>query len=137
MRQMFKSEQILSGTGRLTTTATTTVDEFGIPLVPNGMSSIYPVAVRLGWDPLCILREMKSMIGSIGLANGFIRDNPHGIENCSIVPTTINEMLCTAHQRVLRVFKVWPRETDASFRDLRVPGVRGVARWRGCSPRHP
>jgi alpha-L-fucosidase 2 len=90
---------------------------------PNGMSSIYPVAVRLGWDPLCILREMKSMIESIGLANGFIRDNPHGIENCSIVPATINEMLCTAHQRVLRVFKVWPRETDASFRDLRVPGA--------------
>ena len=90
---------------------------------PNGMSSIYPAAVRLGWDPLCILREMKSMIGSIGLANGFIRDNPHGIENCSIVPATINEMLCTAHQRVLRVFKVWPRETDASFRDLRVPGA--------------
>jgi len=79
--------------------------------------------VRLGWDPFCILREMKTMIGSIGLANGFIRDNPHGIENCSIVPATINEMLCTAHQRVLRVFNVWPREADASFRDLRVPGA--------------
>ncbi|MEI6788428.1 MAG: hypothetical protein WCL49_08120 [bacterium] len=41
------------------------------------MSSIYPVAVRLGWEPLCILR----------------------------------------------VFKVWPRENDAIFRDLRVPGA--------------
>ena len=89
----------------------------------NGMSSMYPAAVRLGWDPLCILREMRSMIESIGLPNGFTRDNPHGIENCSIVPATINEMLCTAHQRVLRVFKVWPRENDASFRDLRVHGA--------------
>ncbi|MDD5707084.1 MAG: hypothetical protein PHR35_14265 [Kiritimatiellae bacterium] len=89
----------------------------------NGMSSIYPAAVRIGWDPQSILRELRTMIEAIGLPNGYIRNNPHGIENCSIVPATLNEMLCMGHERVLRVFRVWPWQQDARFRNLRVPGA--------------
>lgn len=89
----------------------------------NGMSSFYPAAVRVGLDPELILREMKAMIEALGLPNGFTRNNPHGIENCSVVPSAINEMLCMGHQRVLRFFPVWPKLDDAAFRDLRVPGA--------------
>jgi len=55
--------------------------------------------------------------------NGFQRNNPHGVENCSTVPNTINEMLCTGHQGVVRLFPVWQREQDASFYNLRVEGA--------------
>ena len=51
------------------------------------------------------------------------RDNPHGIENWSTVPNTINEMLCMGHQDLVRVFPVWPRDKDASFHQIRVEGA--------------
>ena len=49
--------------------------------------------------------------------NGFQQGNPHGIENCSTTPNTINEMLCMSHvpagaapgTQALRVFPAWPR----------------------------
>jgi hypothetical protein len=85
----------------------------------NGMNSFYPAAVRVGYDPEIILKEMKGMIEAIGGANGFTRNNKHGVENCSIVPNTINEMLCMGHGHVLRVFPVWPKEKDARFWNLR------------------
>jgi len=89
----------------------------------NGMNSFFPAAVRVGYDPGTILPQLRSMIETIGSSNGFIRNNPHGIENCSIVPNTINMMLCTAHQNVLRLFAVWPKDKDARFADLRVWGA--------------
>ena len=46
-----------------------------------------------------------------------------GIENCSGVPATINEMLLQGHAGVLRVFPVWPRERPARFGRLRAPGA--------------
>jgi hypothetical protein len=55
--------------------------------------------------------------------NGFQLDNPHGIENLSTVPNTINEMLCSGHQGVLRLFPVWNRGHDASFHQIRVEGA--------------
>ena len=50
-------------------------------------------------------------------------NNPHGIENYSTVPNTINQMLCMGHQNVLRVFPVWPRNLDAHFTKLRIEGA--------------
>lgn len=89
----------------------------------NGMNSFYPAAVRVGYDPKVILAKLREMILTKCGPNGFIRNNPHGIENCSIVPNTINEMLCMSHKGVLRLFSVWPREKDARFRNLRAWGA--------------
>ena len=89
----------------------------------NGMNSFYPAAVRVGYDPKVILAKLREMVATRGAPNGFIKRNPHGIENCSIVPNTINEMLCMGHQGVLRLFPVWPRDTDARFADLRARGA--------------
>ncbi|MEI8372755.1 MAG: hypothetical protein WCJ35_07965 [Planctomycetota bacterium] len=89
----------------------------------NGMSSIYAAAARVGYDPEIILKEMRGMIEKVGDVNGFTRDNVHGVENCSIVPNAINEMLCMGHGHVLRVFPVWPKNKDASFRSIRAWGA--------------
>jgi len=89
----------------------------------NGMNSFFPAAVRVGYDPNTILAKLGEMIRKVGQANGFTRRNPHGIENCSIVPNTINEMLCMGHQNVLRVFEIWPKNIDARFTNLRTVGA--------------
>ena len=89
----------------------------------NGMSSIYPAAVRVGYDPALILKELREMIQAKGGTNGFTTGIVEGIENCSIVPNTINEMLCMGHNGVLRLFPVWPKSNDARFANLRTWGA--------------
>ena len=89
----------------------------------NGMNSFYPAAVRVGYDPKVILAKLREMIKTRSQPNGFMKGNPHGIENCSIVPNTIDEMLCMGHRGVLRVFAVWPREMDARFGQIRAVGA--------------
>jgi len=89
----------------------------------NGMNSFYAAAVRVGYDPKIILDKMRFMIENHTYSNGFIKGNPHGIENCSIAPCAINEMLCMGHQKALRVFGVWPKDRDARFGNLRAEGA--------------
>jgi len=50
-------------------------------------------------------------------------NNPHGMESCTPSIVTINMMLCTGHQNVLRVFNAWPKELGAGFENLRVSGA--------------
>ncbi|MCE5325706.1 MAG: hypothetical protein LLG01_04775 [Planctomycetaceae bacterium] len=89
----------------------------------NGKNSIYAAAARVGYDANIILREMRKMLADIGLPNGMIRGNPHGMENQSIVPNAIQEMLLQSHEGVLRFFPCWPREMDAAFGSLRCRGA--------------
>jgi hypothetical protein len=85
----------------------------------NGMNSFYPAAVRVGYDPEIILKELRAMIESKGGTNGLTNGIVESVENCSIVPATLNEMLCMGQGHVLRVFPVWPQAKDASFLNLR------------------
>ncbi len=89
----------------------------------NGMNSFYPAAVRVGYDPNTILDKLREMIKTRCQPNGFMKGNPHGVENCSIVPNTIDEMLCMGHGGVLRLFPVWPRDVSARFGSLRAYGA--------------
>ena len=84
----------------------------------NGSNSFFPAAVRVGWDPNAILTKLAEYAEHT-YPNGFQKGNPHGIENCSTVPNTINEMLCMSHGHVLRVFGVWPKDRDARFYHIR------------------
>ena len=88
----------------------------------NGSNSFFPAAVRVGYNADTILARLKDY-SLHTYANGFQLNNPHGIENCSTVPNTINEMLCMSNQNVLRVFEVWPKEKDASFTNIRSEGA--------------
>ena len=88
----------------------------------NGSNSFYPAAVRVGYSADTILTKLHAYALHT-YPNGFQRGNPHGIENFSTTPNTINEMLCMGHQNVIRLFPVWPRHLDASFRKIRVEGA--------------
>ncbi|MBO9593933.1 MAG: hypothetical protein J7599_13580 [Niabella sp.] len=88
----------------------------------NGSNSFFPAAVRVGCNADTILKELR-VYSLHTYPNGFQLNNPHGIENCSTVPNTINEMLCMGHQGILRVFAVWPRNQDAAFTNIRSEGA--------------
>ena len=88
----------------------------------NGSNSFFAAAVRVGYNPDSILKELR-IFSEDTYANGFRQGNPHGIENLSTVPNAINEMLCMGHSEVIRLFPVWPRERDASFTNLRCHGA--------------
>jgi len=100
----------------------------------NGSNSFFPAAVRVGYDPEVILERLGAYVANT-YPNGFQLGNPHGIENFSTTPNTINKMLCMGHVPVgtapgtqaLRVFPVWPRERDARFRFIRTWGAFLVA----------
>ncbi|MDA1044082.1 MAG: hypothetical protein O3C57_02540, partial [Verrucomicrobia bacterium] len=87
----------------------------------NGTNSMYPAAVRVGYDAATILRNLQNLF----FANSARTDSgiPRSLEEGSTVPNTINEMLCMSHRQVLRVFAVWPKEKDARFWDLRAEGA--------------
>lgn len=88
----------------------------------NGSNSFFPAAVRIGYDPENILQELHAY--SVNTKpNGFQKGNPHGIENLSTVPNTINEMLCMGHNGVIRLFPGWPKERDAAFATIRCWGA--------------
>jgi len=82
----------------------------------NGLNSMYPAAVRAGYDPEKLLERLGT--GQGRMANGF-----QGSIESSTLPNTVHEMLCMSHRQVLRVFPVWPRNKDARFWTLRAEGA--------------
>lgn len=88
----------------------------------NGTNSFFPAAVRSGYPADSILLHLHEY-SLHTYPNGFQYGNPHGTENWSTVPNTINEMLCMGHQGLVRLFPVWPRNLDASFHQIRVEGA--------------
>ncbi len=107
---------------KLLEVAHNTIDIMGRWIDFNGSNSFFPAAVRVGYDPNVILQKLGDYSENT-YPNGFQKDNPHGIENCSTVPNTINEMLCTGHNGMLRVFAAWPRDRDARFHNIRTWGA--------------
>ena len=84
----------------------------------------FVAAVRVGFDPETIIQELRDKLAAHGLPNGFLDNNPHGIEILSTVPNTLQEMMLLSHEGVLRFFRVWPRQTlkNARFFGLRAWG---------------
>ncbi len=56
-------------------------------------------------------------------AQGRMANEFQGSIESSTLPNTLNEMLCTSHRQVLRVFPVWPKKRDAQFWQLRAEGA--------------
>ena len=123
IQHIYPAGQIgLASEPELLEVALNTLEDMGRWKDFNGTNSFFPAAVRLGYDAETILLHLHQYsVETYG--NGFKRDNPHGIENLSTVPNTINEMLCMGHQDIVRIFPVWPRTKDAMFRDIRVEGA--------------
>lgn len=102
--------------------ARNTLDEMHRWLDFNGSNSFFPAAVRVGYDPDSILVYLNRYSRHT-YPNGYQLGNPHGIENWSTVPNTINQMMCLGHQNIIRVFSVWPKDKDARFYRLRTEGA--------------
>ncbi|MEX6688826.1 hypothetical protein QTN47_15065 [Danxiaibacter flavus] len=112
----------LNSDSSLLQTARNTIDEMQRWLDMNGSNSFFPAAVRVGYNADTILQKLREY-SLHTYPNGFQLNNPHGIENCSTVPNTINEMLCMSHQNTIRVFEVWPKTKDAAFEKIRCDGA--------------
>ncbi|MFT3704506.1 MAG: hypothetical protein QM802_19215 [Agriterribacter sp.] len=102
--------------------AKNTISEMSRWLDMNGSNSFFPAAVRVGYNANTILYQLNKYVKHT-YPNGFQLNNPHGIENCSTVPNTINEMLCMSAGGVIRLFAVWPNNKNASFNTLRAEGA--------------
>lgn len=88
----------------------------------NGCNSFYPAAVRVGYDPEEILKRLRHWVDTAS-PNGMRADNPHGMEQFSVVPNTLQEMLLQSYDGTLRFFPNWPRTLDARFGSLRARGA--------------
>ena len=123
IQHIFPAGQIgLASDPELLQVARNTVDVMRRWLDFNGTNSFFPAAVRVGYPADSILVHLRQYAQHT-YPNGFQYGNPHGPENWSTVPCTINEMLCMGHQGIVRLFPVWPRTCDASFRQIRVEGA--------------
>ena len=67
---------------------------------------------------------MRDMILNRGIPNGFLKENPHGIERLNTIPDAIQEMMLQSCEGIIRIFPVWPRaeHPNASFRNFRAWG---------------
>jgi hypothetical protein len=89
----------------------------------NTTMSFYPGMARAGYDPEAILKGLSDLIKEAGYPNFVIDRYGGGIETCSTVTATINEMLLQSHQGVIRIFADWPANRDARFDNLRAHGA--------------
>lgn len=89
----------------------------------NGMSSFYTAAAHAGYDPGTIMDQMTNMVDHWGWANGFYSANGGWMENESVVPNAIQEMLLQSYEGVIRFFPCWPAGLDARFGNLRAYGA--------------
>jgi hypothetical protein len=123
IQHIYPAGQIgLDSDPKLREIAKNTIDAKQRWLDSNGSNSFFPAAVRIGYDPKIIMQQLRRYSTNT-CPNGFQLNNPHGIENFSTVPNTINEMLCMGHKNVVRIFPVWDRTQDASFYQIRVEGA--------------
>lgn len=89
----------------------------------NGFAVIFPAAVRVGYDPEVILEYLRKQCIENSYPNLFIFFGGGGIECCSAVPSSLNEMLLQSHEGMIRLFPVWPNNRNARFKNLRAVGA--------------
>jgi len=89
----------------------------------NGFPTFYTAAARVGHDPHEILEQLRERVEDDIFPNLLIFQGGGGIETCGGITGAINEMLLQSHERVIRLFPVWPTERDARFTTLRAVGA--------------
>jgi len=92
----------------------------------NGDTSFFPAAAYLGYHPEVIYAKLHEFVATQYRPNG-MRNNKHGMEKVATIPNTVNMMLCSVHQDVMRLFPAWPKTVDARFANLRQFGAFLVA----------
>lgn len=112
----------LDSKAELLTVARNTIDEMQRWQDMNTSNSFFAAAIRVGYDSAVILQELhKYALHSY--PNGFQLNNPHGIENSCTVANALDEMLCMSVGNVIRLFPVFPKDKNASFKNIRAWGA--------------
>ncbi len=88
----------------------------------NTSNSFFVAAVRVGYDSGIILKELHKYALHT-YPNGFQLNNPHGIENSCTVANALDEMLCMSAGNVIRLFRVFPKDQNAKFKNIRAWGA--------------
>ncbi|MEI6972806.1 MAG: hypothetical protein WCL44_14975, partial [bacterium] len=92
----------------------------------NGDTSFFPAAAYLGFHPDVIHAKLHEFVATQYRPNG-MRQNKHGMEKVATIPNTVQMMLCSVHQDVVRLYPAWPKNVDARFANLRQFGAFLVA----------
>ena len=100
-----------------------TITELGRWSDINGFSTFYTAAARVGYNPVELLRRLRSEIQASGQPNlATMRISAAGSKTDGGF-LVLNEMLFQSHEGVSRFFPCWPREQNARFGDLRAYGA--------------
>jgi alpha-L-fucosidase 2 len=123
IQQIYPANAItLDSKEELLTVARNTIDEMQRWQDVNTSNSFFAAAIRVGYDPSVIINELHKYALHI-YPNGFQLQNPHGIENSCTVANALNEMLCMSAGNVIRLFSVFPKSQNASFKNIRTWGA--------------
>lgn len=82
----------------------------------NGDNSFFPAAAYVAYDPEVIYAKLGEYVATQYRPNG-MRENKHGAEKLSTIPNTVNMMLCSVHQDVMRLYPAWPGKKVQVLRD--------------------
>jgi len=116
----------LESDAKLIATSRNTIDVMQRWFDNNGDNSFFPAAAYVGYKPELIYQKLNEYVSGHYRPNG-LRRNKHGSEKLSTIPNTINMMLCSVHQGVMRLYPAWPMKVDARFANLRQFGAFLVA----------
>ena len=89
----------------------------------NAFQTVFIAAARVGYDPNSLMAKARRKIEKYSSPNLWIRAGGGGIETCSGIPGTINEMMLQSHRDTIRVFPVFPSDQKAAFYRLRTFGA--------------
>ncbi len=112
----------LSSNEDVLTVARNTIGEMQRWQDMNTGSSFFMAAIRVGFDSSVIMDELHKYALHTH-PNGFQLRNPHGIENSCTVANALNEMLCMSAGNIIRLFRVFPRNQNAGFKNIRAWGA--------------
>ncbi|MFZ2656471.1 MAG: glycoside hydrolase family 95-like protein [Victivallales bacterium] len=90
----------------------------------NAFPFIFPIAIRVGYDPNEVWKQLMSLLNGPGWreTNLTFYQGGGGIEVCGAIEA-INSMLLQSHEDAIRVFPVWPADKSAKFKRLRAKGA--------------
>ena len=89
----------------------------------NAFCKVWPQAVRLGWPADDFFNKFKASINSLWReSNLTCFQGGGGIETCGSIDA-VNCMLLQSNFEQLRLFPVWPKDKNATFKRLRAKGA--------------
>ena len=123
IQQIYPANAItLDSSNELLTVSRNTIDEMQRWEDMNTSNSFFMAAIRVGYDSNVIMSELHKYALHT-YPNGFQLNNPHGIENSCVVANALDEMLCMSVGNIIRLFRVFPKNQNAGFKNIRTWGA--------------